>query len=75
MIATIESTTELVELDGVACRVWRGKTERGTRCLFYVHRIAVSCDLPASDLEAELLLCDNPSTRKGKHDHELDVQA
>ena len=53
--ATIESTDQLTSLDGVPCRVWRGKTEQGTEALFYVHRV---CCLETADyrpFETELL--------------------
>jgi hypothetical protein len=36
----IESTAELVTLEGVPCRVWSGVTEEGTPCIVYVHRVA-----------------------------------
>jgi hypothetical protein len=69
--ATIEATAEIVSLDGVRCRVWRGKTEAGTAALFYVHRIAADAHKSTADLDKALLLQAPPSVREGKADHEL----
>jgi hypothetical protein len=44
MKITIESTDEIVTIDGVECRHWKGTTENGTPCEVFVHRIAVRDD-------------------------------
>ena len=54
MKMTIESTTRLVEADGVKCRVWDGKTEGGVEVTVLVPRIAVKADQDNSVFIAEL---------------------
>jgi hypothetical protein len=44
MKITLESTDDIVSLDGVQCRVWVGETPGGKRIRAYVHRIAVLDD-------------------------------
>jgi len=51
----IESTTLIVSVNGVACRVWEGETERGIRVTCLIPRIAVKSDQDASQFEAELV--------------------
>ncbi len=41
MKITMESTPELLEVDGVPVRLWAGKTEGGIEVVVMVHRIAV----------------------------------
>jgi len=50
----IEATQHLTEIQGVPVRVWDGKTESGTRCKVFVHRVAVSADEDCTQFEAEL---------------------
>lgn len=54
MRVELESTTRIVELNGVPARVWQGKTARGVACHAYITRIAVEKELDASEFEAEL---------------------
>lgn len=54
MKLTIESTDKLTHIDGVAVRVWNGVTEKGTKCLVFVHRVAVAETEDATDFEREL---------------------
>jgi len=49
-----ESTTKIVQLNGVPARIWEGHTEKGIACHLYVTRIAVAEDEDASEFEAEL---------------------
>jgi hypothetical protein len=35
----IQPTDQLVQLDGVLCRVWQGVTDEGLPCLFFVHDV------------------------------------
>jgi len=37
--ALVESTKEIITMDGVPVRVWNGITENGTRFELYVHRL------------------------------------
>lgn len=50
----IESTSKIVELNGVPARIWEGHTERGVPVHCYVTRIAVARNQDASQFEAEL---------------------
>ena len=50
----IESTTKIVKLNGIDCRVWEGHTERGIPIHCFIPRIAVHKDEDASQFEAEL---------------------
>ncbi len=50
----IESTTKIVQLNGVPARIWVGKTESGIPVHCYVTRIAVAKDADASEFEREL---------------------
>lgn len=51
MKLTIESTPETAHANGLPVRVWTGTTERGTRCLVLVTRVAVPDDAPPDELE------------------------
>ena len=50
----IESTDEIVELNGVPARVWQGKTESGIEVFCFVTRVAVASDADQAQFEAEL---------------------
>lgn len=54
MKITIESTTKIVNANGVDCRVWEGITERGIRVQCLIPRIAALADQDLSQFEAEL---------------------
>ena len=54
MKITIESTTKIVMLDGIQCRVWEGHTERGVPVHCFIPRIAVARDADTSQFEEEL---------------------
>ena len=54
MTMTISSTTKVVTLDGVQCRVWEGQTERGIPIHCFIPRVAVKNGLDASQFEEEL---------------------
>lgn len=61
MKITIESTTRLVELDGVPARVWEGHTESGIPVIAFVTRLAVRDDHDTSQFDRELQECRAPS--------------
>ena len=64
MIVTLESTSQVVYLNGILCRVWEGKTASGIPCHAYVRRIAVANDRPEgehAEFERELLKQRTPS--------------
>lgn len=63
MIVTLESTTKIVEFDGVPARLWEGKTSTGIRVHCFVTRIAIDKDDAEAtrQFEAELQECKPPS--------------
>ena len=61
MKLTIESTTQLTEIDGVPVRLWKGITEQGTACLVFVHRLAVAPEADAEEFAAELVSTTTPA--------------
>lgn len=44
MKMTIESTAELVDINGVPARIWQGESDSGTPVIAFVTRIAVPED-------------------------------
>ena len=54
MTITIESTTKIVNLDGIDCRVWEGTTKGGVRIHCFIPRIAASADQDLTQFEREL---------------------
>lgn len=54
MKVTIESTTMMVEADGVQCRIWEGETERGVKVQCLIARVAALEGEDLSQFEAEL---------------------
>lgn len=55
MKITIESTTRIVRVNGVACRVWQGVTERGVPMTALLAPIvAVRADADVTEFEADL---------------------
>lgn len=55
MKISLSSTPDIVELDGVQCRIWVGKSEKGTKVVAYVHRLACETDAEAEELERDLI--------------------
>lgn len=54
MKMTIESTTEIVNVNGIDCRLWEGVTERGVAVQVLIPRIAARKGQDLSQFEAEL---------------------
>jgi len=54
MKLSIEATDQLTHMEGVAVRVWKGKTETGVDCFVFVHRIAVRQDADCVEFERTL---------------------
>lgn len=51
----VESTTKIIELNGVPARVWEGQTESGVKIHCFITRVAIDKDEPRSDeFEREL---------------------
>lgn len=61
MKLTIESTTKVVEVNGVPARIWEGHTESGIAVHCYVTRVAVHESLDQAQFQAELREHRNPS--------------
>ena len=54
MKLTIESTPDVVTLDGVGYRVWAGVTMSGTKCFVFVHGIAVDDQVDTTEFDDDL---------------------
>lgn len=52
----MESTDQIVTLDGVECRIWNALTETNVQCFVFVHRVAVR-DTDDQSAVSELLEC------------------
>jgi len=50
----IESTSKIVELNGVPARIWEGKTKSGIPVHCFVTRLAVAPNEDCSEFEKEL---------------------
>lgn len=61
MKITLESTTKIVEVDGVPSRIWEGETASGVRVHAYVTRIAVAIQDYTVEFDDELQACRTPS--------------
>jgi hypothetical protein len=54
MKITVESTTKLVELNGVPARVWEGVTDSGIPVHCFITRVAAKDTANLTQFEAEL---------------------
>jgi hypothetical protein len=54
MKITLESTEQIVEVNGVPARVWSGKTERGIEIQALITRVAVRKEADCTQFEQEL---------------------
>ena len=54
MKITIESTTKVIEVNGVPARVWQGVTSRGVPITCLITRVAVERTADASEFEKDL---------------------
>lgn len=61
MEVTIQSTSKIVELDGVLARVWEGTTSTGIPVHCFITRIAVNNDENQEQFHQELAQCRMPS--------------
>lgn len=57
----IESTSKVVDIDGVPARIWEGHTESGIPIHCYITRVAVDRNADASEFERELTETRAPS--------------
>lgn len=64
MKITIESTTKIVQVNGIDCRLWEGESERGVKVEALIPRIAALADgQDLSQFQAELKEQRAPSAR------------
>jgi len=61
MRVRLESTTKVVEVDGVPARVWEGETDSGIPVAALITRIAVEEGQPQGQFQAELAECRAPT--------------
>lgn len=61
MKVTLESTDQIVELNGVPARIWEGATENGIPCHALITRIGVSKEADACEFERDLQRTRSPS--------------
>ncbi len=61
MKITIESTTKVVNANGIDCRIWEGETSSGVKVEVLIPRIAVRNGQDTAQFEAELKECRAPS--------------
>ncbi|HMG43951.1 MAG TPA: hypothetical protein VK611_21640 [Acidimicrobiales bacterium] len=59
----IESTTKVVEVNGVPARIWEGHTESGIPIHCMITRIAVDVAEDQAQFEEELAQCRPPRNR------------
>lgn len=60
MKVVLESTTKLVELNGVPARLWSGTTDSGLEVHAFVTRICTPRDCDQAQFQAELRECAAP---------------
>ena len=62
MKVTLESTTKIVQVNGVPARIWEGETTSGIKVHAFITRVAIDKnELDASEFEKELQECKVPS--------------
>jgi hypothetical protein len=62
MKVTIESTKEVVDIDGVQTRLWKGTTDTGIVVHCFIHRISPQRHDQLEQFEAELIEQPKPIT-------------
>ena len=61
MKITVESTTKIVQFNGLPARIWEGETETGIPVHVFITRIAVAREADTGQFEHELQECRPPS--------------
>jgi hypothetical protein len=54
MTIIIESTSQMIEINGVPARVWEGKTQRGQKVVCAITRIACEESANQAEFQADL---------------------
>lgn len=57
----VESTSKIVELDGVSVRVWEGNTENGIPVHVFIARVAVDASYDCQEFNEDLMSTKAPS--------------
>jgi len=63
MKITLESTSQIVQFNGIECRVWEGETESGIPLTAFIPRVAVQREQDTSQFERELQERPQPGVR------------
>ena len=61
MKITVESTTKVVQLNGIPARVWEGTTSTGIPVHVFITRVAVAEEADQGQFQRELQECRPPS--------------
>ena len=61
MLVHLESTTKIVEVNGVPARLWEGHTANGIAVHALITRIAVNKENDTAEFERDLQQCKAPS--------------
>jgi hypothetical protein len=61
MKINIQSTTKIVQLNGVPARIWEGTTETGIKVHVFITRVAIGKDENQEQFQKELQECSEPS--------------
>jgi hypothetical protein len=61
MKITVESTTKVVDINGVPARIWEGQTDSGIPVHCFITRVGVADDQDCTQFERELKECKPPS--------------
>jgi len=61
MKITIESTSTIVELNGIPARIWEGTTDKGITVHAFIIRLGVKKNQNLNDFEKDLQECAAPS--------------
>ena len=61
MKITIESTSQIVQFDGIEARVWEGETESGIKVIAFITRLSVDENEDCEQFERELKQTRKPS--------------
>jgi hypothetical protein len=62
MKITVESTTKIVELNGLQCRVWEGETDKGVKLHAFIPVVAAHEGQDLSQFDKDLREQQPPST-------------
>lgn len=54
MKVQLESTTRIIDVNGVPCRVWQGKTDGGVPMHAYIALVGVDRDVDSAEFERDL---------------------